>query len=108
MPFVDAALGGTVEVPTIDGSRAKVNLPAGTQNGQSFRLRNKGMSVMRSSGRGDMYIEIHVETPVNLSPRQRELLQEFEAEGGAKRDHSPQSAGFFSKVKEFWDDLTER
>ena len=106
--MVDASLGGTVEVPTIDGGRAKINLPAGTQNQQTFRLRGKGMSVMRSSGRGDMYVDIHVETPVNLSPRQRELLQEFEAEGGAKRDHSPQTAGFFSKVREFWDDLTER
>ncbi|MGF1624613.1 MAG: molecular chaperone DnaJ [Alphaproteobacteria bacterium] len=106
--MVDAALGGTIEVPTIDGGRAKVNVPPGTQNEQTFRLRSKGMSVMRSAARGDMYIDIHVETPVNLSPRQQELLKEFEAEGGAKRSHSPQSAGFFSKVKEFWDDLTER
>jgi molecular chaperone DnaJ len=106
--MVDAALGGTIEVPTIDGGRAKVNLPPGTQNQQTFRLRSKGMSVMRSTSRGDMYIDVHVETPVNLSPRQQELLKEFEAEGGAKRSHSPQSAGFFSKVKEFWDDLTER
>lgn len=106
--MVDATLGGNIEVPTIDGGRAKVNLPPGTQNQQTFRLRSKGMSVMRSSGRGDMYIDIHVETPVNLSPRQQELLKEFEAEGGSKRSHSPQSAGFFSKVKEFWEDLTER
>src|SRR5690606_23219777 len=89
--MVDAALGGVIEVPTIDGSRAKVNIPPGTQNQQTFRLRNKGMSVMRSPARGDMYIEIQVETPVNLSPRQIELLKEFEAEGGAKRSHSPQS-----------------
>ncbi|MEZ5668031.1 MAG: molecular chaperone DnaJ [Alphaproteobacteria bacterium] len=106
--MVDAALGGAIEVPTIDGGRAKINLPPGTQNQQTFRLRGKGMSVMRSSARGDMYIDIHVETPVNLSPRQQELLREFEAEGGAKRSHSPQSAGFFSKVKEFWEDLTDR
>ena len=106
--IVDAALGGNIEVPTIDGGRAKVSLPPGTQNEQTFRLRSKGMSVMRSSSRGDMYIDIQVETPVNLTQRQQELLREFDKEGGSKQTHSPQSAGFFSKVKEFWDDLTER
>ncbi len=76
-----AALGGSIEVPTIDGGRAKVNVPAGTQTGHQFRLKNKGMSVLRSAARGDMYIQAIVETPVNLTKRQQELLREFEKEG---------------------------
>jgi len=86
--------------------RARVNVPAGTQNGHQFRLRGKGMSVLRSSQRGDMYVEAVVETPVNLSKRQRELMREFEAAGGPDKN-SPQSAGFFAKMRELWDDLTE-
>jgi molecular chaperone DnaJ len=101
-----AALGGTIEVPAIDGGRARVSVGAGAQTGQQFRLRGKGMSVMRSKARGDMYIRISVETPVNLTKRQEELLREFEAEGKGKRT-SPESEGFFSRVKEFWEDLTE-
>jgi molecular chaperone DnaJ len=101
-----AALGGTVEVPTIDGSRSRVNIPAGTQTGQQFRLKGKGMSVLRSPARGDMYIEVTVETPVNLNKRQQELLREFD-KAGSGEETSPQSAGFFAKVKELWADLTE-
>ena len=101
-----AALGGAIEVPVIDGSRAKVNIPEGTQSGQQFRLRGKGMSVLQSKQRGDMYIEALVETPVKLTKTQKDLLQEFDTAGG-KEIHSPQSEGFFSKVKEFWEDLTE-
>ncbi len=106
MSMTSAALGGVVEVPTIDGGKAKVNVPPGTQTGQQFRLRNKGMSVLNARQRGDMYVEARIETPVNLSRKQRELLQEFET-AGAGRSFSPESEGFFSKVKEFWDDLTE-
>lgn len=106
IPMTTAALGGTVEVPTIDGTRARVNVPAGTQSGHQFRLRGKGMSVLRSNQRGDMHIEAMIETPVNLTKRQRELLREFEEAGGGK-SNSPESAGFFAKVREFWDDLTE-
>ena len=106
IPMVTASMGGTVEVPTIEGVRARVNVPAGTQNGHQFRLRGKGMSVLRSSQRGDMYVEAVVETPVNLSKRQRELMREFEAAGGPDKN-SPQSAGFFAKMRELWDDLTE-
>jgi molecular chaperone DnaJ len=102
--MTQAALGGSVEVPTIDGGRAKVSIPDGTQSRQQFRLRNKGMSVLRSSSRGDMYVEVTVETPVNLTKRQKELLREFEEESG---DNSPLSSGFFKRVKEFWEDLTE-
>ncbi len=99
-----SALGGSVEVPTIDGGRAKVAIPEGTQSRQQFRLRSKGMSVLRSSSRGDMYVEVTVETPVNLTKRQKELLKEFE---GEEADNSPLSSGFFKRVKEFWEDLTE-
>jgi len=106
IPMVTAALGGTVDVPTIDGTVAKVNVPEGAQSGQQFRLRNKGMSVLNAKGRGDMYIETVVETPVQLTRKQKELLREFDETGGS-RSHSPQSEGFFSRVKEFWEDLTE-
>ena len=94
-----ASLGGTVDVPTIDGTKVKVNVPAGTQTGHQFRLKGKGMTVMRSTQRGDMYIHLAVETPKNLSKKQKDLLKEFERDD----DHtSPQSEKFFSKMKEFW------
>jgi molecular chaperone DnaJ len=101
-----AALGGTVEVPTIDGGRAKVAIPAGTQTGHQFRLRGKGMSVLRSPSRGDMYAQVSVETPVHLNKRQQELLREFESAGDKSRSQ-PESEGFFAKVKEFFGDLRE-
>lgn len=101
-----AALGGTIEVPTIDGSRARVQVPAGTQGGHQFRLRGKGMHPLNASGRGDMFVEAMVETPVNLSKRQRELLEEFE-KSDSGRATSPESEGFFAKVKELWDDLRD-
>ncbi len=105
-PIHTVALGGNVEVPTIDGKRMKVSVPAGTQTGQQFRLKGKGMSVLRSQGRGDMFVEIAVETPVNLSKKQKELLEEF---SGNKMDSktNPQSAGFFDKIKELWEDLKD-
>jgi molecular chaperone DnaJ len=108
IPMATAALGGAVEVPTIDGNRAKVNVPPGTQSGHQFRLKSKGMSVLRSQARGDMYIQAIVETPVNLTKRQQELLREFEAAGkDGGHETSPESAGFFARVKEFFEDLTE-
>jgi molecular chaperone DnaJ len=94
-------------VPTIDGGRAKIAVPEGTQSDRRFRLKGKGMSVMRSAARGDMYVEVGVETPVNLTKRQQELLREFEAESHNEKT-SPESEGFFARVKEFWDDLTEK
>src|SRR6516164_606388 len=81
LPITTAALGGTIEVPTVDGSRTRVTVPTGTQSGHQFRLRGKGMTVLRSAARGDMFIEAVVETPVNLTKRQQELLREFEKEG---------------------------
>ncbi|HUZ73110.1 MAG TPA: molecular chaperone DnaJ [Stellaceae bacterium] len=101
-----AALGGTIEVPVIDGGRAKLTIPTGTQSGHQFRLRGKGMTVLRSPSRGDMYVEVVVETPVNLSKRQQELLREFEKAGEHARTQ-PESEGFFAKVKEFFEDLRE-
>src|SRR5476651_724233 len=80
--MTQAALGDDIEVPVVDGSRAKVKIPAGTQTGDQFRLRSKGFSVLRSAARGDMFIQVAVETPQNLTRRQRELLEQFEAEAG--------------------------
>ena len=98
-----AALGGQFEVGTIEGSNARVKVPEGTQNGKQFRLRGKGMPVLRSSQVGDMYIQVAIETPTNLTRRQRELLTEFEKESG--EHNSPESAGFFERMKGFFEDL---
>lgn len=106
IPMTTAALGGQIEVPTIDGSRAKVSIPAGTQTGHQFRLKAKGMAILKSPARGDMFIQAMVETPVKLSKKQQDLLKEFEGAGSGK-DTSPESAGFFAKVKELWEDLKE-
>jgi molecular chaperone DnaJ len=101
--MTQAALGGEVEVPAIDGSAAKVKIPAGTQTGDQFRLRGKGFSVLRSAQRGDMYIQVAVETPQNLTRRQRELLDEFELEAKSHATGSPEHEGFFAKVKDFFE-----
>ncbi|HEY1615458.1 MAG TPA: molecular chaperone DnaJ [Rhizomicrobium sp.] len=99
--FVTAALGGAIEVPTVDGGRAKVTLPEGTQSGRQFRLRAKGMPVLRGGGMaGDLYVEIAVETPVKLNRKQKELLRSFEKE--SEEGSQPESEGFFARVKEFW------
>jgi len=98
--FTQAALGADVEVPTIDGSMTRVKIPAGTQTGDQFRLRTKGFSVLRSAQRGDMLIQVQVETPQNLTRKQRELLEEFEAEANGRG--SPEHEGFFAKAKEFF------
>jgi len=106
LPMTTAALGGTIEVPTVNGERARISIPSGTQAGENFRLRGKGMTILRSAGRGDMYVEAMVETPVNLTDKQRRLLQEF-ADDGSDEKTSPESHGFFAKVKELWQDLRE-
>ncbi|MGI9366951.1 MAG: molecular chaperone DnaJ [Rhizobiaceae bacterium] len=100
-----AALGGQFEVGTVDGGKTRVKVPEGTQNGKQFRLRSKGMPVMRSSQMGDMYIQVAIETPSNLSKRQRELLTEFEQL--SSEANSPESTGFFSRMKGFFDGLAE-
>jgi molecular chaperone DnaJ len=97
-----AALGGSIEVPTIDGGRGRVQIPAGSQSGRQMRLRSKGMPPLRGGGTGDMIIELAVETPVNLTSRQKELLQEFEKES---ENNNPESSSFFSSVKSFWDSM---
>ncbi|NGM46986.1 molecular chaperone DnaJ [Rhodobacter sp. SGA-6-6] len=97
-----AALGGEVEVPTIDGGRARVKVPAGAQSGKQMRLRGKGMPALRGAGTGDMVIELAVETPVNLTARQKELLREFEK---LSEENNPEGKSFFAKVKGFWDGM---
>ena len=97
-----AALGGEIEAPTLDGGRSRVKVPAGVQSGKQLRLKGKGMPALRGGGTGDLYIELSVETPVNLTNRQRELLQEFENQS---KDNSPESSDFFAKVKGFWDGM---
>jgi molecular chaperone DnaJ len=106
IPFTTAALGGAIEVPTVEGSMTRVTVPAGTQSGHRFRLKGKGMTVLRSPLRGDMFVNAVVETPVNLTKRQQELLREFEKEGD-NRKTNPESEGFFARVKEFFEDLRE-
>lgn len=98
-----AALGGEVEVPTIDGGRSRVKVPHGAQTGKQMRLRGKGMMSLRGGPPGDMMLEIAVETPVNLTSRQKELLREF---GGLSEENNPEGRSFFSKVKGFWDGMT--
>jgi molecular chaperone DnaJ len=97
-----AAIGGEIEVPTIDGGKARVKVPTGAQSGKQLRLRMKGMPALRSSNSGDMVIELAVETPVNLTARQRELLREFEK---LSEENNPEGSSFFSKVKSFWDGM---
>lgn len=101
--MTSAVLSGDIEVPTIDGGRSRVKIPAGSQSGHRMRLRSKGMPAIRGAGTGDMYIELQVETPVNLTSRQKELLREFEE---LSQDNSPESRSFFKKVKGFWDGMT--
>lgn len=97
-----AALGGAIEVPTIDGGRGRVQIPAGSQSGRQMRLRSKGMPALRGGNPGDMFIELAVETPVNLTSRQKELLREFE---DLSEENNPESSSFFSSVKSFWDGM---
>jgi molecular chaperone DnaJ len=104
--MVSAAIGGECEVPAIDGSKARVKVPAGTQSGRRFRLQGKGMPVLRSKQNGDMYVQVVVETPQNLTKKQKELLAEFERLSSTETQ--PESAGFLSRVKEFLDGLASR
>ncbi|MDA1356240.1 MAG: molecular chaperone DnaJ [Proteobacteria bacterium] len=105
IPMFSATLGGSIDVPTLGGGRARVTIPSGTQNGHQFRLRAKGMPALRGGSPGDMYIQVAVETPVNLNKKQKELLKQFDSLG--TKSTSPQSDGFFSKVKDLWEDLKD-
>ena len=106
IPMVTASLGGTIEVPDLGGGRAKVSIPAGSQSGHQFRLKGKGMPAMRNGAHGDLYVQADVETPVNLTKAQQELLRKFDAASDGKKTN-PESESFMDKVKEFWDDLKE-
>ncbi len=97
-----AALGGDIEVPTIDGGRSRVKIPEGSQSGRQMRLRGKGMPALRGGGHGDMFIELAVETPVNLTSRQKEILKEFDT---LSEDNNPETKSFFKSVKGFWDSM---
>ena len=102
--MVQAALGGEFAVHAIDGSEVKVKVPEGTQSGKQFKLRGKGMPMLRSRDVGDLHIQANVETPQNLTRRQRELLHEFETESSSKTH--PESSGFFAKMRDFFDNLS--
>jgi molecular chaperone DnaJ len=104
--MVTAAMGGTCEVPTIDGGKTQVKVPEGTQSGRRFRLQGKGMPVLRSRQSGDMYVQVVVETPQNLTKKQRDLLAEFDRLSSTETQ--PESSGFLGKVKEFLDGLSGR
>lgn len=104
--MTSAALGGSFEVTTLDGTQTRVKVPEGSQNGRQFRLKGKGMPVLRQPTIGDLYIQVSVETPQNLTRRQRELLEEFEKL--SSNDNSPQSSGFFSRMKDFFESFGER
>ena len=104
-PMCKAALGGEMEIPTIDGDRAKVTIPAGAQTGRRFRLKGKGMTHLRSKDRGDLHVELLVETPVNLTAKQKKLLEEFSKD--CTEEAHPQSQGFFDSMKRFFEANTE-
>ena len=103
--FTIAALGGTIEIPGVDGARHEISIPAGIQSGKQLRKRGAGMPVLQGRGHGDLVIEIVVETPTKLTARQKELLHELQA--SETGDECPQSKGFFDRIKEAWSDLTE-
>ena len=98
--LTDAALGTTVEVPTIDGGKAKVKIPVGTQNGKQFRLKEKGMPMMRNKNYGDLYIRAVTEVPVSLTKEQKNLLEQFKKLEDSKTN--PTIKNFFEKAKKFW------
>ena len=103
--MVTAALGGKFDVSTLDGTKSRVTVPEGTQAGKQFRLKGKGMPVLRSNQMGDLYIQMSIETPQKLTKRQRELLAEFQAI--SSKDNNPESTGFFAKMKDFFDTLND-
>ena len=103
--FVDAALGGELDVPTLDG-RVKLKIPAETQTGKMFRLRGKGIKPVRGGTMGDLMVRTIVETPVSLNSRQKELLKEFQDTTEAHQKHGPKKHGFFDSVKQFFEDMT--
>ena len=102
--MADAALGTTIEIPTIDGSRSKVKIPSGTQTGKQLRLKDKGMPLLRGDGFGDLYLQIKVEVPINLNKDQKILLEKFKELEDSK--NNPENESFFKKAKSFWGNLS--
>ncbi len=103
--FVTAALGGELDVPTLDG-KVKLKIPAETQSGKVFRMRGKGIKSVRGYGVGDLLCKVQIETPINLSKEQRKMLEDFEVSlEGSKKKHSPQSSSWFQGVKKFFEDM---
>jgi molecular chaperone DnaJ len=100
--IISATLGGDIESPTLDGGKTRVKVPAGIQSGKQLRLRGKGMPNIRGNSYGDLYVELNIETPVNLNEKQKDLLREFEKSLKAS-DNNPKYSNFFSKVKNFWE-----
>ena len=98
--IADAALGTTIEIPTIDGGKAKIKIPDGTQNGKQFRLKGKGMPYMGGSGNGDLYVQVNTEVPISLNKAQKELLERFREIENEKSN--PSIKKFFQKAKSFW------
>ena len=98
--IADAALGTTIEIPTIDGGKAKIKIPNGTQNGKQFRLKGKGMPYIRGSGNGDLYVQVNTEVPISLNKAQKELLEKFREIENEKSN--PSIKQFFQKAKSFW------
>lgn len=113
IPMTTAALGGEFETPTIDGGRVNIKVPEGVQTGKRFRVRGKGMTQLDQSGRGhvrrrgDLYVEVQVETPTGLTAEQKDLLKQF-CEAGGGEASCPQSRGFFERARKFWDNVTDR
>ena len=101
--MVDAALGTEIEVPTIDGGKAKVKIPAGSQNGKQLRLKEKGMPNLRSENIGDLYLEVNVIVPENLSKEQKKLLEEFKRIENS--NNTSEIKNFFNKAKKFWEKI---
>jgi molecular chaperone DnaJ len=98
--IADAALGTAIEIPTIDGGKAKIKIPAGTQSGKQFRLRGKGMPYMRGNDFGDLYVQVNTEVPISLNKEQKELLEKFREIENEKSN--PSIKKFFQKAKSFW------
>ena len=103
--FVQAALGGDIEVPTIDGGKSRVGIPPGTQTGKRLRLRSKGMPGLRDHRQGDLYLEVSVETPVDLTSRQKDLLRQFDQ--ASEDTNNPGITGFSRTIRQFWDKVTQ-
>ena len=100
LPMTVAALGGSIDVPTLEGKMARLTIDAGTQSGRKFRMRGKGMPALRRGNSGDQIVEVQVETPTNLNKKQKDLLEAFSNSG----DTSPESSGFLERVKRIWAD----